>query len=127
MGRLLRRWADHIDPQHAPRKSGYSYTVEGGWVHNNPNGIAVHVDGTGCPFWIMSDDDRERAYTEAATDWRSPAEKLNDVFTKFGQALAEGAGDPARAYGGLVLPAQPMPYDPYTQGPIQISPPREEQ
>lgn len=85
MGRLLRRWADRIDPQHAPRKSGYSYTVERGTpARRNPNGIAVHLDGTGCPFWTMPGD-RERAYTEAATDWRSPDEKLAAMLAAHGE------------------------------------------
>jgi hypothetical protein len=126
VGRLLRRWADRIDPANAPRKSGYSYTVERGTPQRrNPNGIAVHIDGTGCPFWIIPAD-RGRAWTEAATDWRSPQQKLHDVFQQFGDAVDDAmrpaveafSNVPKRATGGPVLPPQPMPYDPAADGPI---------
>jgi hypothetical protein len=99
------------------RKAGYSYTVERGNRAKNPNGIAVHIDGTGCPFWIMPAD-RNRAWTEAATDWRSPQQKLAEMLDLFSTARAEDEGKPARVYGGVVLPPQPMPYDPATDGPI---------
>lgn len=82
LGRLLRRWADRIDPGHAPRKSGYSYTVER--RTRNPNGIAVHIDGTGCPFWVLPED-THRAFSEAATDWRSPDEKLAAMLEAHGE------------------------------------------
>lgn len=83
IGRLLRRWADRIDPQHAPFPAGYSYTIERGRT-KNPNGIAVHIDGTGCPFWIIPAD-RNLAWTEATTDWRSPNEKLADMLATHGE------------------------------------------
>lgn len=85
VGRLLRRWADRIDPQHAPRKSGYSYTVELGSKSKYPNGIAVHVDGTGQPFWTMPADGDLR-FTDAATDWRSPDEKLSALLAARGKS-----------------------------------------
>ena len=90
VGRLIRRCADRIDPANAPRKSGYSYTVERGTPQRrNPNGIAVHIDGTGCPFWITPADKR-RAYDEADTDWRSPKEKLADMLKAFGEPTVKG-------------------------------------
>jgi hypothetical protein len=89
VGRLLRRWADRIDPANAPRKSGYSYTVERGTPQRrNPNGIAVHIDGTGCPFWVLPSD-TPRAWTEAATDWRSPDEKLADMLAAHGEPMED--------------------------------------
>lgn len=88
LGGLLRRWADRIDPQHAPRKSGYSYTVERTST-KYPNGVAIHVDGTGCPFLLLPAH-KDRAYSEAATDWRSPQQKVHDVFEQFGAELDAG-------------------------------------
>jgi hypothetical protein len=88
VGRLLRRWADHIDPANAPRKSGYSYTVELGSRTKYPNGIAVHVDGTGQPFWVMPVDG-DRRFTEAATDWRIGKEKLSDMMETHGEPVQE--------------------------------------
>lgn len=83
LGRLLRRWADRIDPTNAPRKSGYSYTIER-HATKYPNGIAVHLDGTGCPFWVVPAD-ANRAWTESATDWRSPSERLADMLATHGE------------------------------------------
>jgi hypothetical protein len=100
LGRLLRRWADRIDPQHAPFPAGYSYTVERGRT-KNPNGIAVHIDGTGCPFWIMPAD-RNRAWTEAATDWRSPQQKLHDVFQQFGENIDDAMRPAVKAFSKVL-------------------------
>jgi len=116
VGRLLRRWADRLDPDNALRRSGYSYTVERRSTHN-PNSVKLHIDGTGSAFWVSAAD-QEKRFTDAATDWRSPNEKLAHMLDQFRQAVAEEAGKPARAYGGPVMPPQPTPYDPATDGPI---------
>lgn len=108
MGGLLRRWADRIDPDNALRRSGYSYTIERRSTHN-PNSVKLHIDGTGSTFWTSAAD-REKRFTDAATDWRSPNEKLADMLAKH--------GEPARATNGPILQPQPTPYDPATDGPL---------
>lgn len=57
---LLRRIADRVDPEGAPRKmSSYSFTFERG------EGIRIREDGRGCPLWYLGSDDYERAHSEA--------------------------------------------------------------
>lgn len=67
---LLRRWADRISPETAPRAIGWSFTFE------DREGIRFRDDRRGCPLWYLGDDDCERAHTEADTrhvrvDWKS--------------------------------------------------------
>ncbi|GAA0719433.1 hypothetical protein Drose_05755 [Dactylosporangium roseum] len=67
---LLRRWADRISPETAPRGPVASFTFE------HEEGIRFRDDGRGCPLWYLGDADYERAHTEANTrhvrvDWRS--------------------------------------------------------
>lgn len=66
----LRRWADRISPETAPRAVGASFTFE------HERGIVFREDGKGCPLWYLGDDDYERAHAEADTghvvvDWAS--------------------------------------------------------
>ncbi len=67
---LLRRWADRISYETAPRAIGWSFTFEDG------EGIRFRVYGKGCPLWYLGEDDHERAHTEADTahvrvDWQN--------------------------------------------------------
>jgi hypothetical protein len=61
-GQWLRKWADRIDPDGAPRHLGRSFTFEHG------RGLVFREDGRGCPLWYLGKDDYERAHTEADTE-----------------------------------------------------------
>lgn len=56
---LLRRIADRIDYQGAPKCTGMSFTFEQG------EGIRLREDGKGCPVWYLGEDDYQRAHEEA--------------------------------------------------------------
>jgi hypothetical protein len=67
---LLRRWADRISYETAPRAIGHSFTFE------DREGVRLREDGRGCPLWYLGEDDYERAHTEADTahvrvDWQT--------------------------------------------------------
>lgn len=67
---LLRRCADRISPESAPRSLGHSFTFE------DREGIRFRDDQRGCPLWYLGEDDYEQAHTEADTrharmDWRT--------------------------------------------------------
>ena len=55
----MRRWADRIDLEGAPKRLGYSFTFERGV------GIKFRDDHRGCPLWRYGDDGYDRAWTEA--------------------------------------------------------------
>lgn len=96
VGRLLRRWADRIEPHPVYyRRTAYSYTVEE-TSRRHPLGIAVHADGRGCPLWVI-DADWKRAYDEADKDWRSPADKTRAFFDAFGMELKDALREPGTA------------------------------
>lgn len=59
---LLRRIADRIAPETAPRYMSYSFTFE------NREGIRFRDDGRGCPLWYLGEADYARAHAEADTD-----------------------------------------------------------
>jgi hypothetical protein len=56
---LLRRIADRIDDDGAPKCMSYSFTFERG------EGIRFRDDGKGCRLAYLGKDDYERAHTEA--------------------------------------------------------------
>lgn len=67
---LLRRWADRLSYETAPRAIGWSFTFE------DRVGIRFREDGRGCPLWYLGEDDHERAHEEADTthvrvDWQT--------------------------------------------------------
>lgn len=64
---LLRRIADRIDHQNAPRITNWSFTFEDG------EGIRFREDGKGCPVAYFAED-YERAHTEADSAQVSPEE-----------------------------------------------------
>ena len=57
-GKMLRRLADRLDPGHAPRAVGWSFTFE------PYRGMVWHDDRRGCPVWYLSEDDYRRAFNE---------------------------------------------------------------
>jgi hypothetical protein len=57
----MRRWADRLDDDGAPRRMGFSFTFEEGV------GICFRDDDRGCPMWYLGRDDYERAFTETGT------------------------------------------------------------
>lgn len=60
LARRMRRLADRIDPDGAPRAIGWSFTFERG------EGIRFRDDRRGCRLWYLGElDDREKAHTEA--------------------------------------------------------------
>lgn len=70
LARRLRRIADRIDDDGAPRATSWSFTFE------NREGIRFREDGRGCRLWYLGRTDYERAHTEADTrharvDWEA--------------------------------------------------------
>ena len=55
----MRKWADRIDDDGAPRRMSYSFTFQ---LHE---GIRFHDDGRGCPLWRIGEEDYKRAWLEA--------------------------------------------------------------
>lgn len=59
IAKRLRRTADRIDYEGAPKCTGWSFTfVEG-------LGVQFNQDRRGCPLWYFGDRDYERAHDEA--------------------------------------------------------------
>lgn len=59
IGAALRRYADRIDHQGAPRAIGWSFTFERG------RGLVWHHDRTtGCPVWVYGMADYDKAYRD---------------------------------------------------------------
>lgn len=56
---FLRRIADRIDREGAPKGTGFSFTFERG------EGIRFREDGRGCRVWCLGDEEYERAHSEA--------------------------------------------------------------
>ncbi|MEU6709980.1 hypothetical protein ABZ897_00760 [Nonomuraea sp. NPDC046802] len=59
----LRRAADRIDYEGAPKLMGRSFTFEIG------EGIRFRDDGKGCPLAYLSERDYQRAHDEADVTW----------------------------------------------------------
>lgn len=55
----LRRLADRIDYEGAPKCMSWSFTIE------QREGIRFRQDGRGCPLWYLGNADYERAHDEA--------------------------------------------------------------
>lgn len=62
IGMWMRRWADRIDRDGAPKAIGWSFTFE------HQRGIVFREDGRGCPLWYLGDADHDRAHSESDTD-----------------------------------------------------------
>jgi hypothetical protein len=62
MADQMRKWADRIDYEGAPKAINYSFTFE------NRRGIVFREDGKGCPLWYYGDADHQRAHSDADTD-----------------------------------------------------------
>ncbi|MGW6698840.1 hypothetical protein [Nocardia sp. NPDC055049] len=60
IGATMRRWADRIDPDGAPRSIGWSFTFETG------KGLVWReTRNQGCPVWVLGMRDYDRAHDEA--------------------------------------------------------------
>ena len=59
IGHFLRRWADRIDSEGAPRLMSYSFTYETG------EGIRFRQDKRGCRLAYLGNGEYEKAHTEA--------------------------------------------------------------
>lgn len=64
---VLRRVADRIDRQGAPKAMSYSFTFE------RNRGIVFNSEHRGCRLWYLGDADYERAHSEAL----NPAPRVN--------------------------------------------------
>jgi hypothetical protein len=69
---LMRKYADRIDYEGAPKCTGWSFTFE---PHE---GIRFREDGHGCRLWYLGDADYARAHDEADSpapraDWKALA------------------------------------------------------
>jgi hypothetical protein len=69
----LRRIAERLDRDGAPKRSAVSFTFERGI------GIVTHLDGRGCPLWNLRDADYMRAFTEAD----DPVRRINWVEMRY--------------------------------------------
>jgi hypothetical protein len=58
LGGALRRWADRVDRDGAPKLTGWSFTFE------QHLGAVFNQEGVGCPVWYRGDQDYQRAYDE---------------------------------------------------------------
>lgn len=96
VGRLLRRWADRIDPASAPTLTGWSYTHEKRGPRDTH--LVWREDGRGCPVWYMGDADLARSFTEADSDWRTANEKLADMLARFGDAVDDAMRPAVEAF-----------------------------
>lgn len=68
IGEKLRRFADRIDDDGAPRFPGLTFTFETG------KGLVVHdpdeYPRRGCELWYLGRREWDKAFTEADTPWR---------------------------------------------------------
>jgi hypothetical protein len=55
----MRKWADRMDPDGAPRYIGFSYTFE------RYRGIVFREDGRGCRLWYLGEKDHDRAWADS--------------------------------------------------------------
>lgn len=60
----MRKWADRVDPDGAPRYTGLSFTFEQG------QGLVVNDEQRGCSLWYLGLDSYDRAHTESRTEER---------------------------------------------------------
>jgi hypothetical protein len=67
---LLRKYADRIDYEGAPKAMHWTFTFE------LREGIRFREDGKGCRLWHYGDDDYEKAHAQAGNppprvDWKA--------------------------------------------------------
>lgn len=60
----MRRAADRLDPNGAPRRTHLGFTFEPG------RGLVVNDKSQGCPLWYYGMDSYERAHAESASSLR---------------------------------------------------------
>lgn len=70
LGGTLRKWADRIDRDGAPKRTGWSFTFE------ERLGAVFNDRGRGCPIWYWGDRDYQRAHDET-------------IFPKYSGEVAE--------------------------------------
>lgn len=87
LGRRLRNAADRIDPTHAPRGSGMSFTFEVG------KGAVLRWDRHGRPLWYLGEDDYGRAYSEADTEWQPRAFDAEAEIQRLAASLRAQGGN----------------------------------
>jgi len=66
----MRRIADRIDYDGAPKATGWSFTFEAG------EGVRFRDDGRGCCLWHLGGDEYNKAHTQADSehvrvDWKT--------------------------------------------------------
>jgi hypothetical protein len=59
LARWLRKYADRIDREGAPKALHWTFTFE------NRQGVKFREDGKGCRLWHYGDADYEKAHAEA--------------------------------------------------------------
>lgn len=62
IARRLRYTADRLDRNHAPKAMSFFFTFEEG------EGIKFRDDGRGCRLWYLSEEDYDRAFSEADSE-----------------------------------------------------------
>lgn len=62
LAHYLRRIADRLDWEGAPKRTNLRFTFE------NKRGIVVRENGPGCPLWYYGESDYMRAHSEAESD-----------------------------------------------------------
>lgn len=67
----LRKWADRLDFDGAPKMTSWSFTIE-----REPAGVVFNSAGKGCPVWFYGNASYQRAHDEARlggeVDLRTP-------------------------------------------------------
>lgn len=99
IGKFLRRVADRIDYQGAPRGTGFSFTIETG------EGLRVREDGKGCGLWYLGNAEYDRAHTEAdsAEADAARAHRRELIETAMGEPDPVKAGEAARELQRLIF------------------------
>lgn len=104
----LRRTADRIDHQGAPRLIGHSFTFEIG------EGIRFRDDGKGCPLAYLSERDYGRAHDEADVTWERWRDRRDQIVAYSLELTSEPLlkpGDRGTINGipATVLECRPVP------------------
>lgn len=88
IGHWMRKWADRIDHEHAPRWMGYSFTIETG------KGFVFHEGRKGCRLWYLGHAEHELAHTQAdsAPEDRRRAHRHRLIEEAMTNPDAEAAG-----------------------------------
>lgn len=99
----LRKKADRLDPDGAPRRTSWSFTHEDGW------GTVFNQEGRGCPLWYYGKDDYTRSHDDASlaepekVEWVTIGSRTPDGVHVLGSAEVTKAMTTRRSIGYDVI------------------------